>query len=180
MRDKKIKELGYHPSWQALGVIDNELIDNQHATYLSDGHSEHYRFSALKCYLSSKEHFSEKELIVLTDSVKNDSEIASTMYLYLLKSGKLSSNQYKYISIQFLSMGEWAVKKYKLIQLERMLANNSFSNNILFSIINNQNSKEHHLILEHTKQNKEVLRYLYENSNFKKIINQAKNILGKI
>jgi hypothetical protein len=179
--DNRIKELGYSSFWLSLGIINEEILNYQYEKFLKkDDFPEHFRIGAFRLYMKKKESFSEKELALMIEAMKLDRDLAGDVYLALLESNKLNNAQFNYVGAQFKNLGTWAIKKMDLINLEKKLERNQLATDELFKIIENQNPKEHHLILRHSIsiKSREILEFLLNNSSFSKIVKQAKHACG--
>ena len=176
MINKKMKELGYTNSWITLGIIDLDTIESQYSA-LSNSSSfpEHYRVDVLNRYLDRRTSFTDEELKLLIDTLRDDQDLESTLYLHLLQEHKLNKKQFDFVAEFFGNLGQWAEDKLRLIRLKRSLLENELSKKELIKIIDKQNSKEQHLILDSPDINIDILRYMAENSKFSKIVNKALN-----
>ena len=179
--NKIMKELGYTDSWIHLGIIDLDTIESQYNEFLSsDSFSEHYRVDRLNKYLDQKISFTDKELELLLEIFEDDKDLESTLYLNLLSNQELNKKQFEFVAKSFMDLGKWAIDKLSLIRLERSLLANKLSKKDLIEIIDKQNAKEHHLILNCSNLEEDVLIYIAENSKFSKVVNKALNRAKKV
>ena len=170
-----LNKFGYTREWITIGIINEEILENQVDSLESDPNPEHHRYVSLKNYLGTKNAFTDEEITALISLLSTDLELNATGYLYLLESNLLTENQFKDVSHSFRQLGNWASDKIALLELKKDLELNKLTLAEISLIIDKQNSKEQYVILENSLNKKGILDLLIKNSKFKKIANRAKN-----
>lgn len=110
-----LRSLGYTQQWIDYGILTHEQLQNQSAEFASgaDPHPEHYRYRTISSYINTRTHMKNEEVgnllkLMIEDE---DSTMASSAALLLLKQAYISDEQFEIVAKVLATYGDWTEKE---------------------------------------------------------------------